>query len=205
MNKSWSWWEPATTTETHFRRTRLGKCTEEGWPRDVCHLSCESSRLLPGTGQKGAPGNRAWPMEGLRVVGVAGTQVEEARVRQEFSASPPALGRSALTLCQSPTPTLRAYQPRAGPASLLIAVLSPSSSLASGISGCMKGTRKLKAQRSPQGPHQLFLGGSEVSSRQVDQGVPMSRSPQHALSLPALSEQMKEGEMKGTSGTIDTK
>lgn len=32
----------------------------------------------------------------------------------------------------------------------------------------------------------------------------MSRSPQHALSPPALSEQVRVGEMKGISGTIDT-
>lgn len=32
----------------------------------------------------------------------------------------------------------------------------------------------------------------------------MGESPQHALNPPALSEQVKEREMKGTSGTIDT-
>lgn len=51
--------------------------------------------------------------------------------------------------------------------------------------------------------HQFF-SGSKVNSRQIDQGVPMGESPQHALNPPALSEQVKEREMKGTSGTIDT-
>ena len=60
----------------------------------------------------------------------------------------------ASPLSQSPPP--RTYQLHTGQASLLGAVLSPSSSLASGISGRMRGTHKLKVRRRPPGPSAAF-------------------------------------------------
>lgn len=88
------------------------------------------------------------------MVGAAGTQVDEARARQESGASCPSLGRSGFTPKSKPTP--RTYQLHTGQASLLGAILSPSSSLASGISGRMRGTHKLKVRRRPPGPSAAF-------------------------------------------------
>lgn len=88
------------------------------------------------------------------MVGAAGTQVEEACVRQESGASCPSLGRSGFTPKSKPTP--RAYQLHTEQASLLGAVLSPSSNLASGISGRLRGTHKLKVRRRPPGSSAAF-------------------------------------------------
>ena len=88
------------------------------------------------------------------MVGAAGTQVDEARARQESGASCPSLDRSGFTPKSKPTP--RTYQLHTGQASLLGAILSPSSSLASGISGRMRGTHKLKVRRRPPGPSAAF-------------------------------------------------
>lgn len=118
----------------------------------------------------------AVPVEGLGLAGVAGPH------RWKGRSSVPARHRWA----DLPSARVRAYPESLSAArrASRVADRSPVSRQQpcfGRLAACTRGTHQLKAMRRPQGPHQLFLGGREVNSWQVAQGVHRSESPPHAL------------------------